>query len=299
MVGKVDVYQIVQERILAQLDAGVVPWRQPWNVDGAGGMPVNAVSKKRYRGVNVFLLPRLEDNRWLTYKQAQQLGGSVRKGEKSEVVVFWSFLESETEHDRVGRPKKIGFLRYYNVFNVSQCDGLKLPPVVAPVTKEIDIIEECEFLVQQYLNRDGQLKVGHGGTQAYYSPTMDAVQMPKRDSFESGTRYYSTMFHELTHSTGHSNRLDRHKEMEMHGFGSVGYGREELVAEFGAAYLCGLMKIDNDESVGQSASYIKGWSKVIKEDKKLVVSMAGKAQRAVDFIVGDTKVEVEENEEGE
>jgi len=283
-----DVYEIVSTRIIEQLERGVVPWKRPWHITGGstGGSasaPVNAVSKKPYRGVNLFLLPQMEDNRWLSYKQAQQLGGSVRKGEKGYMVVFWKMLE---EVDDKGRVKKVPLLRYYTVFNVSQCDGLKLASIEKEevAVSELTIVEEAEAVVSSYLLREG-LDLRFGGDQAYYHPVYDVVQMPDKVKFVDATRYYSTMFHELGHSTGHDNRLARFKETGgMHGFGSKEYGKEELVAEFSAAFMCAIIGISNEDSEAQSASYLKGWAQVIKEDKRLIVSAASKAQRAVEYI---------------
>jgi antirestriction protein ArdC len=285
-----DVYEIVQSRILEQMAKGVVPWRRPWHVTGGvGNAPVNAVSKRPYRGVNLFLLPEAEDNRWLTFKQAVSLGGSVRKGEKAQLIVFWKVDEREGDN---GKIKKTAMLRYYNVFNVSQCDGLKLPVLNSDAEttekKDIDLIDEAQDVVMQYLARES-LAINVGGSQAWYSPTLDTIQMPEGNRFDSNVRYYSTLFHEMTHSTGHSSRTDRHslEGTAMHGFGSPEYAREELVAEFGAAFLCAKIGISNEDSEEQSASYLDNWSRAIKKDKMLIIKAAGLAQKASDFIIGN------------
>jgi len=275
------VYEMVTSQLISMLERGVIPWRKPWR---CSGVPVNAVSKKRYRGINAFMLglAPYSDNRWLTYKQAKELGGHVRQGEASTVVVFWKQLEIEDED--TGRTERIPLLRYYRVFNVEQC-GLKLPPLVSDDERGLaERLEHCESIVSGMPQAPSVYD--NGGDRAFYRPATDSVHMPKVERFESTERYYSTLFHELAHSTGHESRLNRPGIAEIEGFGTASYAREELVAEFGASFLCNVAGIANDVSMEQSASYIDGWLSKLKSDKKIAVIAAAQAQKAADFILG-------------
>lgn len=277
---KVDVYSIVTDRIIDLLEQGVVPWHKPWAGGGTNQFPVNFVSKKAYRGLNVWLLScaGFSSPFWVSYKQATELGGQVRKGEKSTMVVYWKMLETI---DNVTKEKKtIPMLRYYNVFNVSQCDGLNIP-----VTDEPQItfnpIEEAEKIVA---NMQKKPVITHVDQSAYYRRDSDVVNMPKKETFKGEAEYYSTLFHELTHATGHESRLGRFQNA-VSKFGDSNYAKEELVAEMGASYLCAVAGIV-DRTIDNSAAYIASWLKRLKNDKKLVVSAAGKAHAACDFILG-------------
>jgi antirestriction protein ArdC/proteasome lid subunit RPN8/RPN11 len=281
---KNDVYQIVTDRIIRLLESGTVPWHTPWK--GGNQWPQNFVSRKVYRGINLFLLnaANYASPYWLTFKQVQQLGGRVRKGEQSFPVVFWKMLQ-ET---RDGETKHIPFLRYHSVFNVAQCEGLKVP--VAPaVESSFQPIERCEQVVTEMPQRP---VINHQGARACYSPSLDTVSMPEAKLFTSSEGYYSTLFHELVHATGHVSRLNRKEITDPNRFGSVPYSREELVAEMGAAFLCGHCGIENT-TIEQSAGYIQSWLGKLKEDRKLVVHAAAQAQKACDFIL-----DLEREEEG-
>ncbi len=230
-----DVYQIITDRIISQLESGTVPWHKPWNVGTHGG-PQNLISKKEYRGVNVFLLSCMPYSMpyWVSYKQAQQLGGNVCKGEKSTPVIFWKWLEkTDTE---TGKPFKVPLLRYYNVFNVSQCDGIdgKIPQVEESDVEPFEPIAECERIVEAMPDRP---EIRHGMDGGFYQPSNDFVGMPDRERFDSPEGYYTTLFHELTHSTGHKNRLNRKGIATIAGYASETYSKEELVAEMGASIL--------------------------------------------------------------
>ena len=272
------VYDVVTDRILAQLEAGTIPWQKPWG--GKAGMPQNLKSGKAYRGINVFLLHSLgyESPHFLTFKQARDRGGSVRKGEKGCPVVFWKWLEVEQADETTNR--RVPMLRYYTVFNVAQCDGIDAPATDMPERKHKPV-QAAQATVEAMPNPPG---IVHGYTGADYSPRTDIVRMPKPGRFESSEAYYKTLFHELTHSTGHSSRLNRNVDLKLAAFGSSDYSREELVAEMGAAFLCGETGI-LDAQIGQSAAYIAGWLKALKNDRKMVVTAAAQAQKAVDFIL--------------
>ena len=279
---KNDVYQVVTDRIIKLLESGTVPWHRPWK--GGDQAPRNFVSKKAYRGINLFLLNAagFTSPFWLTFNQVQSRDGRVKKGEKSFPVVFWKIFE-EDEH---GTTKKIPFLRYHSVFNVAQCEGINLP---APpeINGTFHPIEKCEGVVA-HMPRPPAIE--HGG-RAAYSPSVDRVTMPETTLFESAEAYYGTLFHELTHATGHVSRLNRKEITDPIHFGSNPYSREELVAEMGAAFLSGHCGIEN-ATLDQSASYIQNWLEQLKDDRKLVVHAAAHAQKACDFIL-DVKPEEE------
>ncbi len=279
-----DLYQTVTDKILAMLDKGVAPWRSPI-MASANGRPMNLASDKAYRGVNVFLLAYTAMERgytsryWVTFPQALELGGNVRKGEKSSMVVFWKLLE-----DKKDKSRKIPLLRYYNVFNLDQCDGIKAPDAIAPVAGSATPIESADDLVNGYLG--APVIANDGGARAYYKPADDSVHMPAREVMRSAEEYYSTLFHELAHSTGHSSRLNRGLDVNPVCFGDENYGREELVAELAASFLGARAGIE-PATIENNAAYLAGWARTLRGDKKLVVAAAGAAQKAADWIVGE------------
>jgi len=285
-----DLYQDVTDRVLKLLDQGTVPWRNPIRRAAGGGWPRNLDSGKDYRGINVFLLAMrtweegFRSDFWLTFKQAQQQGGRVRKGEKSTPVVFWK--QVNRTDPQTDEEVKIPVLRHYNVFNAEQCDGFTPPDAeqsevsVPPVER----IAEAERIVAGY--RYGP-EIILRGRQAVYRPALDRVEIPEPEQFESGESYYATLFHELSHSTGHSTRLNRGLDTQLAPFGSPDYGKEELVAEMSAAFLAAACGI-SPPTIEQSAAYIESWRAVLKGDKRLVITAAGAAQRSADWILGRT-----------
>jgi antirestriction protein ArdC len=276
-------YDRITDRIIALLEQGTVPWHKPWKA--RTGLPRNFVSQKPYRGINVFLLIAMmyESPLWLTFRQVSRLGGSVRKGEKACPVVFWKQLKFEDKES--GEQKKKRLLRFYHVFNVAQCDGLKIgtEPVEASVNGVIKPEEIVAGMPQAPI-------IKHGMAHAYYSPREDYVGLPARERFDRTEGYYSTLFHELVHSTGHEKRLKRSTLTESAGFGSNPYCKEELIAEMGAAFLCGQAEIA-ERTIDNSAAYLKGWLEQLRQDKLLIIQAAAQAQRAADFILGRTESE--------
>jgi antirestriction protein ArdC len=275
-------YERITERIVSLLEQGTVPWHKPWKVKT--GLPRNLISKKPYRGINVFLLMAMsyESPHWLTFRQAIQLGGNVKKGEKSCPVVFWKRTKNEDE--KSDEPKKAPLLRLYHVFNVAQCEGLKDAPgeIQMPVTKPAEIVA----------GMPQPPVVKHGMAQAFYSPTDDCVGMPERERFDSEASYFATLFHELVHASGSEKRLNRASISERNGFGSNPYCKEELIAELGSAFLCGYAGIV-ERTIDNSAAYLEGWLKQFQNDRTLIVSAAAQAQKAADFILGRTFAESE------
>ncbi|MCX6639687.1 MAG: zincin-like metallopeptidase domain-containing protein [bacterium] len=276
------VYEIVTARILNELEKGEIPWRRPWNTDG---IAKNLISRREYRGVNIWLLPseKYSSCYWLTFNQCSALGGNIRRGEKGSMIVFYKDLEIEEEKDGATVEKTIPLLRYSYVFNLEQCENL--PEKHLPKSEEkseINPIEQAEKIIAEMQQRP---EMTFGGNRAYYSPSRDLVNLPPKNSFKSAEGFYSVAFHELTHSTGHQSRLDRPEVMEIHNFGDEVYSREELTAELGAAFLCGITGIAQ-ETLENSAAYIGSWLKVLSNDSKFVISASSKAQKAADFILG-------------
>ncbi len=284
---KTDVFTIVNNRILEQLDKGVVPWRQPWTSAGA---PRNLITGRPYRGLNVLLLASLgySVNLFLTLKQVNELGGKIRKGEHACPVVFWS--QKDGEPDEKGEKEVKRILRYYSVFNIEQC--LELPEDRIPVFESvhIDPIKECELVIE---GMPLPPKIHNKGSEANYNPATDEITMPKVKSFVDSEAYYTTLFHELVHSTGHQTRLSRESIMNPEKFGSQKYSEEELVAQIGACFLasntgCSLKHFEND------VAYIAGWLKKLKDDRRFILFASSKAQRAVDYILNQPIADVKE-----
>ncbi|MBD7971400.1 DUF1738 domain-containing protein [Paenibacillus sp. Sa2BVA9] len=269
---KKSVYEIVTERILELLAAGVVPWRRPWVVSGA----VNWISQRPYRGINTLLLPPGE---YATYKQITEAGGSV-KGAKSQIVVFWRWLEKEDAD--TGEAEKIPMLRYYRVFDIKDCKGIKSKR--KEVSFDHDPIAEAEAIVDGYADAP---PIGFASGRAYYMPAPDRVSVPPLQDYPKAEEYYSTLFHELIHSSGHQSRLNRPGIEEYAAFGDENYSKEELIAEIGAAMLCATCGIDNS-TIENSAAYIQSWHRKLKNDPTLIVKAAGQAQKATDYILGTT-----------
>ena len=273
----------ISARIIEALRAGVVPWRKNWTAQGAGQMPRNAVTKRTYSGVNVPLLWLTADAKgytsplWLTFKQALDQGGNVRKGEKGTTVVFVSTIEREDRE--TGKPVRIPFLKAYTVFNVAQCDGLAILDASAPIQPRHE--DARDPLADAFLASTGAT-ITHGEGRAYYRPREDRVNLPAFESFESASAYYATAFHELTHWTGAPTRLNREAKGR---FGDRDYAVEELVAELGAAFLCAEFGFDNAE-LDQSASYIASWIKLLEDHERAFTAAASAASRAVDYMRG-------------
>lgn len=279
--------EAIANTIITMLEKGVAPWKMPWKNGGA--MSVNG---NYYRGINAILLSWQDynDNRWLTFNKVKQLGGKVKKGEKSFPVVFWQFIV-KNEKDENGDTiiKKIPFLRLYNVFNVEQCEGLKLPENKV-FNDENNSIEEAEAVWHNYA---GKPALCHNQSKAYYNMISDCISLPEMKQFNSSEEYYSTLFHEAVHSTGAKHRLDR---LTADAFGSEKYGKEELVAEIGSAILC--QSVGITQTLENSAAYCKSWCKAIKEmPATAIISAASQAQKAVDLILGvkfETETEMEQ-----
>lgn len=283
-----DVYSRITDRILADLEQGVRPWFKPWNADHAAGRITRPLRHNGipYKGINVVMLWSAAVAKgyacplWLTFKQALELGGHVRKGETGELVVYADTLtRTETTDAGEEATRKIPFLKGYTVFNAEQCDGLPAhyyakaePPPLTPPQR----IEAAD----RFFAATGA-DIRHGGTRAYYAEGADFVQMPPFETFIDAERHAATLAHELVHWTKHKDRLAR--DLGRQRFGDEGYAREELVAELGSAFLAADLGIA-PEVREDHAAYIASWLKVLKDDRRFVVTAASLAQRAVEYL---------------
>ena len=283
-----NVYEMVTNRIINKLQEGIIPWQRGWSgtIDGA----YNYKTKRRYSLINQLMLEH-EDG-YLTFKQVQEMGGKVNKGAKSEFVVFWKIMQKEkkgTDGNVVlgpdGKPEQetIPILRYYNVFWIGDTDIKR--DDIKPV--DHDPITEAEQIITDYVTRESGLQFinNEPSNKAYYAPALDRVVVPMLSQFENAEEYYSTAFHELTHSTGAEHRLNRLTKGIAAAFGGEDYSKEELVAELGAAMLVNKCGIETEKSFKNSAGYIQGWLKALNNDQRLIVSAASKAEKAVEFIL--------------
>ncbi len=283
------VYDIVTNRIIELLEKGEIPWKKPWKTIGG---PRNLLSRKPYQGINQFLLnvSPYSSPYWLTYKQVSERGGFVRKGEKSTLVVFWKWLEPkkndsvDNDPDASHRNGKIPLLRYYKVFNLDQVEGIS-PPQEASVNNPFTPIDQAEQIIA---NIPLKPEVHFGGDRAYYSPQVDCIQLPNKERFHSPPEFYSTLFHEMAHATGHAKRLGRKSIMESGRFGNEEYSKEELLAELCASMLCAESGIEQS-TINNSAAYIRGWLRVLRNDKKILLHAAANANRAKSYILGKSE----------
>lgn len=278
---KFNIYEEITNRIINQLENGIIPWHKPWSGIASGAY--NRVSKRPYSLLNQMLLKH--DGEYATYKQWSELGGTVKKGEKSEIVVFWKMLQVDEVKDGKTEKKTIPLLKYINVFHVSQVDGVE-PKTVKPI--EHKPIEEAEKIKIDYINRENIVIKELTTNEAFYSPMRDYIQVPCKEQYKDVTEFYSTLFHEMVHSTGHRDRLGRLDcSVKFAGFGSEEYSKEELIAEIGSAFLMNHIGIETIKTFKNSAAYIQNWLSVLRNDNKFIVSASGKAEKAMKYILGD------------
>lgn len=275
--SKINIHEVVTDKIIAAMEAGIVPWQKPWT--GAGG-PTSLSTGKPYRGINSLILEVVAMSEgydlplWGTYKQAQALGGTVRKGEKGTPVVLWKPMEKEKED---GSKESFMMMRYFTVFNVAQMDDIEIPEKYLTKREPVAVLDGIE----QALNYPGGPVVRHAQQdRAYYSSAKDEIVLPLLEQFTSPERYAGTALHEVTHSTGHDDRLARGLGNT---FGCEKYAQEELVAEIGAAMLATHLGIQVEWD--QHAAYLDSWLKVLKGDRKMLIQAAQKAQKAVDHVM--------------
>ena len=288
-----NVYQVVTDRIIAQMEQGIVPWHKPWT--GAADGAINYVSRRAYSVLNQWLLGR--DGEWLTFKQVQQCGGRIKKGAKAGMVVFYTqqqykvMVNVEDEDGNVHeeeRTKVKPVLRAYNVFHISDCEGIE-SKIQEGVKNDVEPIEQAEKVISEYVSREKEMTFRNDSVtdKAYYSPASDMVCVPMISQYDVVEEYYSTTFHELVHSTMKETRCNRKAENKMAAFGSADYSREELVAETGSAMLCTKVGIDCDKAFKNSVAYIQSWLKALKNDNKMIVWAASRAEKAAKYIMGE------------
>lgn len=277
----VNVYEMVTERIIKQLEQGTIPWQKPWG--GVRGGAFNRVSKRPYSLINQLSLQHRGE--YCTFRQWKDLGGHIKKGAKAEMVVFWKIIDVEEKNDKGEiEKKKLPLLRYYNVFHISQVEGVE--PLKEKLNTEIEPIEEADRIIKNYVDREQLVFNECKSNEAYYAPLIDTVVVPLKEQFMNTSEWYGTTFHELTHSTGSKNRLNRLETSNLASFGSETYSKEELVAEIGSASIFNYLGIETEGTFNNSASYIESWLQVLRNDNKFIVSASSKAEKAVNYILG-------------
>jgi len=285
-----DLYTQITDRIVAELEAGTVPWVQPWAEAAAPlGMPANATTGRHYSGINILLLwaavmdRDFPSQRWLTFRQALERGGNVRKGERGTMVVFADRFVPTCEKERASasgdEPHRIPFLKRFTVFNIAQCEGLP-----AKLRGEVDRKRHASPFdliaprVRALIDASGA-RVRIGGNYAFYAPQDDLVVVPPPEAFFEPVNWHRTALHELSHWTGHPSRLGRD---QRGGFGSASYAREELVAEMAGAFTCASLGI---VPTVRHADYLASWLAVLRQDSRAIVRAASAASRAADFLL--------------
>jgi len=286
-----DIYQEVTDAVIEQMEKGQLIWRCGWS---GSGFPSNITTGVCYRGWNVFwlnfhtMLKGYATAQYLTFKQALDLGGNIKKGEKGVKIVYWAKIQAgkldeqqEPADDEAAATRQRLVPKVHTVFNIAQAEGIEFPVTPNEIRSNIEKLEACEQIVELMpqppeINRRGQYPV--------YYPQRDEVAVPDISGFESAEEYYSALFHELGHSTGHARRLNRKEITEPAGFGSELYSREELTAELTSAFLCAVTGI-GQQTIENSAAYLQGWLQALKNDKTLLIKAAGQAQKAADYIL--------------
>lgn len=278
---KKDIYEMVTDRIIEQLEKGYIPWQKPWT--GVHDGAYNRISNKPYSLLNQMLLSKTGE--YASFKQWTELGGHIRKGEKAEIVTFWKIQQIEEENEDGEKIiKQLPLLRYYNVFHISQVEGVEPKNIDL---NELQPIEEAERIKTEYMQRE-HIKILEKVTdKAFYSPSLDYIQVPCKEQYQNIEEFYSTLFHEMTHSTGHKVRLDRKDVKDCVYFGSENYSKEELCAELGSAFIINKLGIESSKSFNNSTAYIQSWLRVLKNDKKFIISASSRAEKAVKYILNE------------
>lgn len=289
-------YDVVTEKILERLASGVIPWRKSWRT----ALPKSYGSKKEYRGINIFLLScdGFTSRYWISYKEAERLGGHVKKGERGTPVIYWHWRTEQEIAKLIASGKTtdpapcIPFVS--TVFNLDQVEGINRPEDDVTLTTQ-NASDRAEAVYNQMV---GKPRLVQGVTaRPAYSSQFDTVTMPFTQQFHTSDHYYATLFHELIHATGHSSRLARFGNAKHQQFDDVAYSYEELIAEFGSAFLCGVTGIESNTILDDAAGYINEWSKVFRSDKTILLKAASAAQKAVDHISGVTFGEIKKVED--
>lgn len=295
-----DIFAVVTDRIIAELESGIIPWNRPWT--GVSDGTIRRSNGKPYSLINQLLLGK--PGEYLTFKQCKDEGGKVKKGAKSKMVVFWKVLHREKKdasgnviRDENGLPvdDPIPMLRYYNVFHIDDRDGIQPKYTAEHLPATVSPVERAEEIIAEYSGR-AKLTIEHSKqNRAFYSPSRHLVSLPLMEQFEDTDGYYETAFHELTHSTGHKSLLNRFSENDgAAAFWSESYSKEELVAEIGACGILHELGLETTKSFRNNAAYIQSWLSALKNDKRLIVSAAGRAEKAIRLILGEQEDTEEE-----
>lgn len=278
-----DIYQVITDRFIEQLEKGTVPWQKPW-LDAQNG-----VSGKSYRGINALVLGMSQHQaaHWLSFKQVADLGGQILRGEKATPIIYWKMLDKKDQNGQTvlnekGEPVQIPFIRWSNIFNLDQTKGIALEKLA-----KVEVAAETGKERAESILKSSGLKVVHAGDRAFYNPTLDFIAMPGKAKFAREADYYQTLFHEMTHATGHSSRLNREGITEKIAFGSERYAKEELIAELGAAFLMNDCKLLGEAQFENASSYFENWVRTLQENPKILIQAAAKAQQAHDFLCGE------------
>lgn len=277
-----DIYTIITNRIIEQLEEGIIPWRKPWS--GVSGGAFNRITKKPYSLLNQMLLPKAGE--YATFKQWSSLGGKIKRGEKAYIVTFYKRMVEQVVDDNgeviTEIPRMV--LRYYKVFHIDQIEGVEPLDNYEPIVH--NPIKEAEDIIDRYDERETIRMEDYVGNKAYYAPLIDYLRVPVKEQFENIEEYYSTKFHEMVHSTGHKKRLNRFDDnTKIAAFGSQDYSKEELIAEIGAACLMNTVGIETEKTFKNSAAYIQSWISVLKNNKKFITSASTNAKKAVEYIL--------------
>ena len=276
-----DLFATVTQRIIDQLEQGTVPWHKPWV--GGSEYAISHTTGKPYSLLNHLLLGG-RTGEYLTFRQCVDEGGTIKAGEKASMIVFWKILEDIDQE--TGEITKTPFLRYYRVFHISQCDGISPRfEKQADPGEQLKPDEKADSIITDYVKRSGVKFRCEHSSRAFYAPGTDTITIPLLKQFRDVAEFYSTGFHEMTHSTGHVSRLNRLTENAA--FGGDEYSKEELVAELGSSFLMNYAGIETTSSFQNNAAYLAGWLKALKDDKRLIISAAGKAEQAVKYILGE------------
>ena len=282
-----DAYQRITGYVISQLENGEIVWQKGWN---SLGLPKNIATNHQYRGWNIFFLNfvtsffKYKTPYFLTYKQALDKGGKICRREKGFQVVWWATIEDKrliNDDGDAAKSKVFRVPKVHTVFNIDQTHGIEFPKVESQFRSITLKIFACENILK---NMPGIPSIKHQGDQAFYNPINDTITMPPVERFHSDEAYYKTLFHELAHSTGHSKRLNRKELVEYDGFAKENYSKEELTAELTATFLCAVCGIEHT-LINNSAAYIQGWLKALKNDKRLILKAATQAQAAADYIM--------------
>lgn len=278
--SKIDVYEMVTNRIISELEKGVIPWEIPWH--GVKGT-YNRISKKPYSIMNQMLLKH--NGEYATFNQWRSIGGKIQKGAKSEFVIFWKLVPKE-DYDSNGERviRQIPILKYYNVFHISQVDGIE--PLLQEELHNIEPISEVEKILNDYISRENIKFEQMASNEAYYSPSRDLIHLPLMEQFSDVSSLYNVWVHESIHSTLHPKRCNRPQKLAH--FGNEAYSKEELVAEIGSATLLNMLGIESKHSFRNSTAYIQSWLQVLRNDVKFIVQASAQAEKAVKYILGES-----------